>query len=61
MSTLFEEDGNSVSAEKKRDIIESVSALPSNYVGSKRRLLSYIYDALENHKISFNSVFDAFS
>ena len=46
---------------KKRQIINLVSGLPSNYIGSKRRLLIHIWDVLEKNKIKFDSVFDAFS
>ena len=46
---------------EKDAIISSISSLPSNYVGSKRRLLKYIWETLDKNKIEFNSVFDAFS
>lgn len=46
---------------KKDEIISSISKIPSNYVGSKRRLLRYIWEALDKNNIEFNSVFDAFS
>jgi adenine-specific DNA methylase len=43
------------------NIIKIITKIPSNYVGSKRRILRNIYDILENNNIEFNSVFDAFS
>jgi len=49
------------STREKHDIIKRVSSIPSNYVGSKRRLLSHIWDVLEKADIKFDSVFDAFS
>jgi len=45
----------------RRAIIERISSIPSNYVGSKRRLLPYIVDALDSEGIVFDSAFDAFS
>jgi len=45
----------------KMDIVKKISSIPSNYVGSKRRLLSHIWDVLDKEKIQFDSVFDAFS
>jgi len=49
------------SKRKKEDIVNRISKLPINYVGNKRRLLPYIWDALEQNNIQFDSVFDAFS
>ena len=46
---------------EKRAIIEGISEIPSNYVGSKRRMLVHIWDMIEAHDIKFDSVFDAFS
>jgi len=46
---------------EKDSIISSISSIPSNYVGSKRRLLKYIWDVLEKNNVEFNSVFDMFS
>jgi len=46
---------------KKRQIVDLVSSLPSNYIGGKRRLLIHIWDVLEKNQIKFDSVFDAFS
>jgi adenine-specific DNA methylase len=46
---------------EKEEIISSISKIPSNYVGSKRRLLRNIWDILHDNEIKFNSVFDAFS
>ena len=45
----------------KKDVIKNISSLPSNYVGSKRRLLTHIWDALEKEDVQFDSAFDAFS
>jgi len=45
----------------KSSIVKNVSSIPSNYVGSKRRLLLHIWDIIEQENIQFNSVFDAFS
>lgn len=45
----------------KQDMIKNISSIPSNYVGSKRRLLSYIWDILEKNEVEYNSVLDAFS
>ena len=58
MSDFFDIYGQD---EKKDATINSVSNIPSNYVGSKRRLLRHIWDTLDKNKIEFNSVFDAFS
>ena len=46
---------------EKHLIIERISSMPSNYVGSKRRLLMHIWDILDQEGIQFDSVFDAFS
>jgi len=46
---------------EKEEIIKLVTDIPSNYVGSKRRMLRHIWDILENNNIKFDSVFDAFS
>ena len=46
---------------QKTSIIEKISSIPSNYVGSKRRLLPYIFDILEKENVKFDSVLDAFS
>jgi adenine-specific DNA-methyltransferase len=45
----------------KKSIVKNISSLPSNYVGSKRRLLRYIWDIIDNENIEFDSAFDAFS
>ena len=58
MVDFFEDIGSN---RNKRDIIKNISSIPSNYVGSKRRLLKYIWDLLEKHDVKFDSVFDAFS
>lgn len=49
------------SKREKTEILDKVSAIPSNYVGSKRRLLVHIWDMLEKHDVKFDSAFDAFS
>ena len=45
----------------KTNAVKAISSLPSNYVGSKRRMLTHIWDVLEEQEIKFESVFDAFS
>lgn len=45
----------------KRAIISTISSIPSNYVGSKRRLLTHIWEILDENNVEFDSVFDAFS
>jgi adenine-specific DNA methylase len=45
----------------KKSIVKNISSLPSNYVGSKRRLLLHIWDTIEKENIKFDSAFDAFS
>ena len=45
----------------KLNTVKKISSLPSNYVGSKRRLLSHIWDVLEKEDVKFDSVLDAFS
>lgn len=49
------------SKREKSDIIDRISAIPSNYVGSKRRLLVHIWEMLDNNGVKFDSVLDAFS
>jgi adenine-specific DNA methylase len=62
MASLFDDVVEGFeSKSNNKDIIEKISGLPSNYVGSKRRLLHYIINTLEDEKIQFDSVFDAFS
>lgn len=46
---------------EKNDIVSAISEIPSNYIGSKRRMLVHIWDILENNEVKFDSVFDAFS
>ena len=46
---------------KQTNIIKAIEKLPSNYVGSKRRLLKNMWDVLIDNHVDFNSVFDAFS
>lgn len=58
MKDFFDIYGQDVEKDK---IISLISKIPSNYVGSKRRLLKYIWEILEKNNIEFNSVFDAFS
>jgi len=45
----------------RHDIVKLISSVPSNYIGSKRRLLTHIGEVLEEEGIRFESVFDAFS
>lgn len=49
------------SERQKTQIVSAISEIPSNYVGSKRRMLLHIWDILENNNITFDSAFDAFS
>ena len=49
------------SKREKQDIVKKISSIPSNYVGSKRRLLPHIWDVLEKYDVEYDSVFDAFS
>jgi len=49
------------STRNKHDIIKQISCIPSNYVGGKRRLLPHIWNVLEESKLKYDSVFDAFS
>jgi adenine-specific DNA methylase len=46
---------------EKIQIVKSIAEIPSNYVGSKRRLLLHIFDILADNNIEFKSTFDAFS
>ena len=46
---------------EKTEIVAAISEMPSNYVGSKRRLLTHIWDVLNDNQIKFDSAFDAFS
>lgn len=58
MSDFFE----SLDAKReKQDVIKQITAIPSNYVGSKRRMLSHIWDILDKNEVDFESTFDAFS
>jgi adenine-specific DNA methylase len=45
----------------KQQLVSALESLPSNYVGSKRRILLHIWNTLDKHNIQFDSVFDAFS
>lgn len=45
----------------KSEVIKGISAIPSNYVGSKRRMLHHIWDTLDECGVEFDSAFDAFS
>lgn len=58
MDDFFDQFG---SKRAKDIIIDKLFSIPSNYVGSKRRLLMHIWDVLEKEKIQFDSAFDAFS
>jgi len=57
MNTFFEELSTQ---RKQKDVIDSIKQMPSNYVGSKRRLLPKLWDVIENHT-DCETVFDAFS
>jgi len=46
---------------EKQSKIDIISSFPSNYIGSKRRLLLHIWDTLDNANIKFDTVLDAFS
>ena len=46
---------------EEHSLIDKISAIPSNYVGSKRRLLPHIVNAIKDRQIKFDSVLDAFS
>jgi len=46
---------------EKRAVLDNIAQLPSNYVGSKRRLLMHILDVLEKNEVKYDSVLDAFS
>ena len=45
----------------KREIVKLISSLPSNYVGSKRRMLMHIWNMLDENHVKFDTAFDAFS
>jgi len=49
------------SKRNKNSVVEKIASIPSNYVGSKRRLLVHIWDVLQKEDVKFDSVFDAFS
>lgn len=63
--SLYNNSMNELShCEKDRDqisIIKAIEKLPSNYVGSKRKLLKNMWDVLIDNQVEFKSVFDAFS
>jgi len=46
---------------RKQQIVSALGTLPSNYVGSKRRILPHIWETIDKYNIEFDSVFDAFS
>ena len=46
---------------EEHSLIDKISVIPSNYVGSKRRLLPHIVNAIKDRQIKFDSVLDAFS
>ena len=58
MSDFF---GSFDTKRKKHDVISKISSIPSNYVGSKRRLLPHIWDFLDKKNVEFESAFDAFA
>lgn len=45
----------------KEKIISNITSIPSNYVGSKRRMLRHIWDFIDQQEVKFDTVFDAFS
>jgi adenine-specific DNA methylase len=45
----------------KREITSLISSIPSNYVGSKRRMLLHIWNMIEDNDVKFDTAFDAFS
>ena len=45
----------------KKSVVKNISSIPSNYVGSKRRLLRHIWDTVEEEQLDFKTSFDAFS
>jgi len=45
----------------RKDTVAKIASMPSNYVGSKRRMLEHIWKMLDDNEIKFDSVFDAFS
>jgi len=45
----------------QREIVSLISSLPSNYVGSKRRMLLHLWNMLEENDVKFDTAFDAFS
>lgn len=60
MSDFFNDDA----LRSRRDnsaVVSRVSDIPSNYVGSKRRLLYQILEVLDENQVQYGSVFDAFS
>lgn len=60
MSDFFNDDA----LKSRRDnsaLVSRVSDIPSNYVGSKRRLLFHILEVLDENGVQYDSVFDAFS
>ena len=48
-------------ARDKKRIIKTIASIPSNYIGSKRRLLSHIWDVVYDYDIDCDTVFDTFS
>lgn len=60
MSDFFNDDAIK-SRRNNSEIVSKISEIPSNYVGSKRRLLYNILEVLDENKIQYESVFDAFS
>jgi len=58
MSDFF---GMMESTRNKQEVLNKIVSMPSNYVGSKRRLLTHIWNTLEDKGVEFDSAFDAFS
>ena len=57
----FFEDPQLQNIREKNEIIPRISSIPSNYVGSKRRMLRSIWNFLEEENVEFEDAFDAFS
>lgn len=49
------------STRNKKELLSKIVSMPSNYVGGKRRLLTHIWNTLEEKNVEFESVLDAFS
>lgn len=61
MSFDFFDDPSLKSRRDYSEVIDIVSSIPSNYVGSKRRLLFHLLEFLDENGVKYDTVFDAFS